>query len=54
MKFIKGMGVGLAVGCMAGAVGTYCMRSGKRGIRKNMGKALKDMSDLVEQVGELF
>lgn len=54
MKFIKGMGIGLAVGCMVGAVGSHCMRNGKRGLRKNVGKALKDMSELVEQVGELF
>lgn len=54
MKFVKGMGIGLAVGCMVGAVGTHCMRNGKRGFKKNVGKALKDMSELVEQVGELF
>ena len=54
MKFAKGMGIGLAVGCVAGAVCGHCMRHGKRGLRKNVGKALKDMSELVEQVGEFF
>lgn len=54
MKFAKGMGIGLAVGCVAGAVCGHCMRHGKRGLRKNVGKALKDMSELVEQVGEIF
>ncbi len=54
MNFAKGMGIGLAVGCMAGAVCSHCVRHGKRGLRKNVGKALKEMSELVDQVGELF
>ena len=54
MKFMRGMGIGLAVGCLAGAVGNQYMHSGKKGIKKNLGKALKNMSDLVEEVGEIF
>lgn len=54
MNFMKGMGIGLAVGCLAGAVGNQYMHSGKKGFKKNFGKALKNMSDLVEEVGELF
>ena len=54
MKFMRGMGIGLAVGCIAGAVGNQYMHSGKKGLKKNLGKALKNMSDLVEEVGELF
>lgn len=54
MNFVKGMGIGLAVGCMAGAVGNQYMHSGRKGIKKNLGKALKNMSSLVEEVGEMF
>ena len=54
MNFMKGMGIGLAVGCMAGAVGNQYMHSGKKGLKKNIGKALRNMSDLVEEVGDIF
>ena len=54
MKFMRGMGIGLAVGCVAGAVGNQYMHSGKKGLKKNLGKALKNMSDLVEEVGDMF
>lgn len=54
MNFVKGMGIGLAVGCMAGAVGNQYMHSGRKGLKKNLGKALKNMSSLVEEVGEMF
>lgn len=54
MKFMRGMGIGIAVGCIAGAMGNQYMHSGKKGLKKNLGKALKNMSDLVEEVGEMF
>lgn len=54
MNFMRGMGIGLAVGCLVGSVGNQYMHSGKKGLKKNLGKALKNMSDLVEEVGEIF
>ena len=54
MKFMKGMGWGLAVGCVAGAVGECYMRRSRRGFKKNMGKALKNVSELVEEVSSMF
>ncbi len=54
MNFMKGMGIGLAVGCVAGAVGNQYMHTGRKGLKKNLGKALKNMSELVEDVGGLF
>lgn len=54
MNFMKGMGIGLAVGCLTGAVGNQYMHSGRKGLKKNLGKALKNMSELVEDVGDLF
>ena len=35
MGFVKGVGMGLAVGCVAGAVGNTYMHSNKKGIKKN-------------------
>lgn len=54
MRFMKGMGLGIVVGCVAGAVGNQYMHSGKKGFKKNMGKALKNMSNLVEEVSDMF
>lgn len=54
MKFVKGMGLGIVVGCVAGAVGNQYMHSGKKGLKKNVNKALKNMSELVEEVSEMF
>ena len=54
MRFMKGMGLGLMVGCIAGAVGNQYMHSGKKGLKKNVGKALKNMSLLVDEVGDMF
>ncbi len=54
MKFMRGMGIGIMVGCVAGAVGNQYMHSGKKGLKKNVTKALKNMSNLVEEVSEMF
>lgn len=54
MKFVKGMGLGVVVGCVAGAVGNQYMHSGKKGLKKNVNKALKNMSELVEEVSQMF
>ena len=54
MKFIKGMSLGVMVGCVAGAVGNHCMHSKRKGFKKNVGKALKNMSELVEEVSDMF
>lgn len=54
MKFIKGMGLGVMVGCVAGAVGNHCMRNKRKGLKRNMGKALKNVSELVEEVSDMF
>ena len=54
MKFVKGMGLGVVVGCVAGAVGNQYMHSGKKGLKKNVNKALKNMSELVEEVSDMF
>ncbi len=54
MKFMKGMGLGVMVGCVAGAVGNHCMHTRRKGIKRNVGKALKNVSELVEEVSDMF
>lgn len=54
MKFAKGMGVGLAVGCVTGVIANQYVHSGKKGMKKTVGKALKNMSELAEELGEMF
>ena len=41
MKMVKGVGIGMAIGCVAG-------------IKKNMGKALRSVGDLVDDVTSFF
>ncbi|MGN0171424.1 MAG: hypothetical protein ACI39E_01410 [Acutalibacteraceae bacterium] len=53
-KFIKGMGMGTVVGCVAGVVGYSYMRRNKKGVKRNVGKALRNMSELVENVNGMF
>ncbi len=50
MNFVKGVGMGMAVGAIAGAVGQSMMHKNKRGIKKNVGKALRNMGELVDNV----
>ena len=54
MKFAKGMGIGLAVGCVTGVIANQYVHSGKKGMKKTVGKALKNMSELAEELGEMF
>ena len=54
MNFAKGMGIGIAVGCMAGAVANQYMHIGNKGMKKTVGKALKNISELVEDIGDMF
>lgn len=54
MKFIKGLGVGMAAGCAAGIVGCAYWKTHKRGFKKNMSRALRNMSELVENVNGMF
>ncbi len=52
--FIKGVGMGMAVGCIAGAVGNSYMHSGKKGLKKNVGRALRNVGELVDNVTSMF
>ena len=53
-NFMKGMGMGVVVGCTAGIVGTCYTRKNKKGIKHNAGKALHSIGDLLENVTDMF
>ena len=53
-KMVKGVGIGMAIGCVAGAVGSYYLYDNRKGIKKNMGKALRSVGDLVDDVTSFF
>ena len=53
-SFMKGMGLGVMAGCTLGAVGTCCMQKNKKGIKRNAGKALHSIGDLLENITDMF
>ncbi len=54
MKMAKGVGIGMALGCVAGAIGSYYLYDNKKSIKRNMGKALRSVGDLVDTVTGFF
>lgn len=52
--FVRGAGMGIAVGCVAGAIGTMYARSNKKGLKKNVGRALRNVGDLMDNVTGMF
>ena len=53
-NFMKGMGMGVALGCTAGVVGTYMLKKNKKGFKHNAGRALHSFGDLLENVTDMF
>ncbi|MBE6807184.1 MAG: hypothetical protein E7527_04135 [Ruminococcaceae bacterium] len=53
-SFMKGMGMGVALGCAAGVVGTCVVRKNKKGLKANAGRALHSFGDLLENVTDMF
>ena len=53
-NFMKGVGMGMALGYTAGVVGTYWMNKNKKGIKRNAGKAIHSFGDLLENVTGMF
>ncbi len=54
MKMAKGVGIGMAIGCVAGAIGSYYLYDNKKCVKRNMGKALRSVGDLVDTVTGFF
>ena len=53
-NFMKGMGMGVAFGCTAGVVGTCYLKKNNKGIKRNAGKTLHSIGDLLENVTDMF
>ena len=54
MSFVKGAGIGMMMGSVAGAVGYSYMRSHKKGMKKNVSKTLRNMGDRLDNVTGMF
>lgn len=53
-NFVKGMGMGMALGCTAGVVGVVMLKKNKKGLKHNAGRALHSFGDLLENVTDMF
>ena len=53
-NFMKGMGMGVALGCTAGVVGVTMLKRSKKGLKHNAGRALQSFGDLLENVTDMF
>ncbi len=54
MKMAKGVGIGMALGCVAGAIGSYYLYDNRKSVKRNMGRALRSVGDLVDTVTGFF
>ncbi len=54
MKMAKGVGIGMALGCVAGAIGSYYLYDNHKSVKRNMGRALRSVGDLVDTVTGFF
>lgn len=54
MSFVKGAGIGIMMGSVAGMAGYGYMQTHKKGMKKNVSKALRNMGDLVDNVTGMF
>lgn len=52
--FAKGIGTGIAAGLALGVVGSQFVGKNKKGIKKNAGKAMHAVGDLLENVQYMF
>ncbi len=53
-NFVKGMGMGVVLGSAVGVVGTCYLKKNKKGIKRNAGKTLHSIGDLLENVTDMF
>ncbi len=54
MKFIKGLGMGMLAGGVAGMLGCCYLKRHKKSMKKSMSRALRNMSELVDNVNGMF
>lgn len=51
---IKGICIGVMAGMVAGAMGMCYVQQNKRGIKRNVGRALRNVGDLMDNVTSMF
>jgi hypothetical protein len=54
MGFAKGIGAGIAAGMTVGIVGSQMMMRDKRHFKRNAGKAVHAIGDLIDNVQYMF
>lgn len=52
--FIKGSMVGLLAGSVLGAMGMHYMHHNRRGVKRNVGRALRTVGDLTDSLFCMF
>lgn len=50
----RGLCIGVMAGMVAGAMGMCYMQKNRRGIKKNVGRALRNVGDLMDNVTSMF
>ena len=53
-NFVKGIGTGIAAGIALGVVGSRLMVANKKTIKRNAGKAMHAVGDLLENVQQMW
>lgn len=51
---MKGLCIGVMAGMVAGMMGMCYMQHNRRGIKRNVGRALRNMGNLVDNVTGMF
>lgn len=52
--FAKGMGIGILAGCVAGIAGICYVRCHKKGIKRNIGKAMRNVGNLMDDITRMM
>lgn len=53
-NFVKGVGMGMVMGCTVGVVGASMMHKRHKGLKHNASKAIHSFGDMLENVTGMF
>ena len=54
MNMVKGVGIGMLAGAAVTVVGSQMMKADKKHLKKSAGKAMKTVSDVLDNVQYMF
>ena len=54
MNVVKGVGLGMIAGATVAVVGERMMKTDKKQMKKNAGKAIRDMGEVIDGVQYMF